>query len=53
MAYLVLGREGSYFVKEQGRYTEEVIINMLEFLVDYYGTPKSQKVEKLGFTVVN
>ena len=36
--YLVLGREGTYFVKEhsdsKSKYTEEDIINMLEFLVD-------------------
>ena len=36
--YLVLGREGPYFVKEhsdsKNKYTEEDIIKMLEFLVD-------------------
>ena len=36
--YLVLGREGPYFVKEHSdsmnKYTEEDIIKMLEFLVD-------------------
>ena len=36
--YLVLGREGPYFVKEysdsKNKYTEDDIINMLEFLVD-------------------
>ena len=36
--YLVLGRQGSYFVKEQSdsksKYTEEDIIRMVEFLVD-------------------
>ena len=36
--YLVLGREGPYFVKEhsdsKSKYTEEDIIKMLEFLVD-------------------
>ena len=36
--FLVLGREGPYFVKEQSdlkhKYTEDDIINMLEFLVD-------------------
>ena len=36
--YLVLGREGPYFVREhfdsKSRYTEEDIIRMLEFLVD-------------------
>ena len=35
---LVLGREGSYFVKKHSdstnKYTEDDIINMLEFLVD-------------------
>ena len=35
---LVLGREGPYFVKEhsdsKNKYTEDDIINMLEFLVD-------------------
>ena len=36
--FLVLGREGPYFVKEhsdsKNKYTEDDIINMLEFLVD-------------------
>ena len=36
--FLVLGREGPYFVKEhsdsKNKYTEDGIINMLEFLVD-------------------
>ena len=36
--YLVLGREGRYFVREhsdsKSKYTEEDIIRMLEFLVD-------------------
>ena len=36
--YLVLGREGPYFVREhsdlKSKYTEEDIIRMLEFLVD-------------------
>ena len=36
--FLVLGREGPYFVKERSdsknKYTEDDIINMLEFLVD-------------------
>ena len=36
--YMVLGREGPYFVKEhsdsKSKYTEEDIIKMLEFLVD-------------------
>ena len=36
--YLVLGREGPYFLKEhtdsKSKYTEEDIIKMLEFLVD-------------------
>ena len=36
--FLVIGREGPYFVKEQSdsknKYTEDDIINMLEFLVD-------------------
>ena len=36
--FLVLGRKGPYFVKEhsdsKNRYTEDDIINMLEFLVD-------------------
>ena len=36
--FLVLGREGPYFVKEtlgfENKYTEDDIINMLEFLVD-------------------
>ena len=36
--FLVLGREGPYFVKEhsdsKNKYTEDYIINMLEFLVD-------------------
>ena len=36
--FLVLGREGPYFVKEHSdskiKYTEDDIINMLEFLVD-------------------
>ena len=36
--YLVLGREGPYFVKEnsdsKSKYTEEDIMEMLEFLVD-------------------
>ena len=35
---MVLGREGSYFVKEhsdsKNKYTEDDIVNMLEFLVD-------------------
>ena len=38
--YLVLGREGPYFVKEhsdsKNKYTEEDIIKMLEFLVDIF-----------------
>ena len=38
-SFLVLGREGPYFVKEhsdskKNKYTEDDIINMLEFLVD-------------------
>ena len=37
--FLVLGRQGPYFVKEhsdsKNKYTEDDIINMLEFLVDY------------------
>ena len=36
--FLVLGREGPYFVKEhsdsKNKYTEDGIVNMLEFLVD-------------------
>ena len=36
--YLVLGRDGPFFVKEhsdaKNKYTEEDIIKMLEFLVD-------------------
>ena len=36
--FLVLGREGPYFVKEhsdsKNKYTEDDIVNMLEFLVD-------------------
>ena len=36
--FLVLGREGTYFVKEhsdsKNKYTEDDIVNMLEFLVD-------------------
>ena len=36
--FLALGREGPYFVKEysdsKNKYTEDDIINMLEFLVD-------------------
>ena len=36
--FLVLGREGPYFVKEHSdsnnKYTEDDIVNMLEFLVD-------------------
>ena len=36
--FLVLGREGPYFVKEhsdsKNKYTKDDIINMLEFLVD-------------------
>ena len=36
--FLVLGREGQYFVKEhsdsKNKYTEDDIVNMLEFLVD-------------------
>ena len=36
--FLVLGHEGPYFVKEhsdsKSKYTEDDIINMLEFLVD-------------------
>ena len=36
--FLVLGREGPYFIKEhsdsKNKYTEDDIINMLEFLVD-------------------
>ena len=37
-SFLVLGREGPYFVKEHSdskkKYTEDDIISMLEFLVD-------------------
>ena len=37
--FLVLGREGPYFVKEhsdsKNKYTEDDIVNMLEFLVDH------------------
>ena len=36
--FLVLGREGPYFVKEhsdsKNKYTEDDIVNILEFLVD-------------------
>ena len=36
--FLVLGRKGSFFIKEhsdsKNKYTEDDIINMLEFLVD-------------------
>ena len=39
--YLVLGREGPYFVREhsdsKSKYTEEDIIRMLEFLVVFAG----------------
>ena len=51
--FLVLGREGPYFVKEhldsKNKYTEDDIINMLEFLVDnifvvFGGTVFQQKV---------
>ena len=38
--FLVLGREGPYFVKEhsysKNKYTEDDIVNMLEFLVDIF-----------------
>ena len=46
--FLVLGREGSYFVKEhsdsKNKYTEDDIINMLEFLVDNMFVVLGQKV---------
>ena len=46
--YLVLGREGTYFVKEHSdskiKYTEDDIIKMLEFLVDNIFVAFARKV---------